>query len=471
MSAIQLPLPTPAPPTPTGCLSGIRDRKLLEGKETGLCHDARTSGSLSRHHLGQETTMKHHAPLIGATLAVGVGLALAAPGYAGTTTHPTQFAFHSSGYGSRVIGGQLPAGSGTSAYQAIGCTSKAGVTHANDVADVTVPGLGTLSGVATRVWTTQRHGVTTSHSTHTIASLTVAQSGLGTLTIDAITSKARAFHDGSGFHAATATDLGGITFTPPVGPSQTFPAPTPSQPVEVPGLATISLGRSVTSRGTHGSRADALALSIHVVPTDTSVKVAHAHADLHGGMTYGAFHGHSNATRVVHALTTLAHSGPNPLTIMPCQGTYGSVRRKALAHLDLGGLLVVRGLASQDRAAQTLHGAHGYEQATVARVDLGHGQLVVKGIVGRAHVTRTRDGVVTSARGTQLGTITANGTPQTFPRTGVITIPGVVKLQRRVVDRTATGIRVVALRITLLDGSGAVINLGEATLHISRLSH
>ena len=52
----------------------------------------------------------------------------------------------------------------------------------------------------------------------------------------------------------------------------------------------------------------------------------------------------------------------------------------------------------------------------------------------------------------------------------MIEIPGVAKLERRVVTRSATGLRVVALRITLLDGSGAVVNLGEARLQIRRLA-
>ncbi len=416
--------------------------------------------------------MNHRTPLVGAAVALGVGLALAAPGYAGTTrTHSTSFAFHTSGYGSRLIGGQVPAGSDTTAYQAIGCTNKAGVTRANDVADLTVPGLGTLSGVTTREWTTQRHGVTTAHSTHTIAGLTVAQSGLGSVTVDAIASRARAYHDSSGFHATAVTTVDGIRFTPPAGPAQTFPAPTPGQPVQIPGLATISVGRTGTSHGTHGSVADALALRVDVIPTSTSVRLARAHADLHDGLTYGVFGGHSNATRVVQAANSLAHSGPNPLSLMPCQGTYGARRRKAIASLDLGGQLVVKGLTSQQEASQSTRGAHGYEKAEIGRVNLGQGQLVVDGVVGRVHVARSSQGLVRTARGTQVGTITANGQVQTFPPTGILEIPGVARLERRVVTRSRTGITVVALRVTLLDGSGAVVDLGEATLRIARLPH
>jgi hypothetical protein len=306
---------------------------------------------------------------------------------------------------------------------------------------------------------------------HTIAGLTVAGSGLGSVTIDAITSRARAYHDPSGFHATTATTVGGISFTPPAGPAQTFAAPAPGQPVQIPGLATIYVGRTGSSHGPHGSVADAFALRVDVVPTGTSVRLAHAHADLHEGLTYGVFGGHSDATRVVEAADALAHSGPNPLSVMPCQGTYGTTRRKAIARLDLGGQVVVRGLASQQQASQDSRGAHGYEKGEIARVNLGHGKLVVAGVVGRVHVARSATGLVRSARGTQVGTITANGQVQTFPRTGVLEIPGVARLERRVVTRSRNGITVVALRVTLLDGSGAVIDLGEASLRITRLPH
>lgn len=419
--------------------------------------------------------MKHRTALIATAIPLTVGLALAAgPGHAGTThptTHHTTFAFGSSGYGTRVTGGQLPVTSDTTGYQVIGCTDRAGLHRTNDVADVKVPGLGTLSGVRTRVWTTQRHGVTTSHSTHRIAALTLASGGLGSLSIEAITSRARAFHDARGFHTATATGIGAIRFTPPAGPPQSFPAPTPDRPVEIPGLATISLGKHHEVHDARNASADAFALRVDVIPTGTSVKVAYSHAELHAGLTFGMFRGHSNASRVVHALTTVVHSGPNPLTVMPCQGTYGVPARKAIAGLDLGGQLVVRGLTSGESAAQTAHRAHGYERAAVARVDLGGGRLVVDGVVGKVTVTRTSHGLVRSTKGTRLGSITADGKAVSFPRTGVLEIPGLVKLERHVVTRSASGIKVVALRVTLLDGTGAVVNLGEAELQIRRLSH
>jgi hypothetical protein len=406
-----------------------------------------------------------------ATLCAGLALTTTGPGFAGTTTRSTTYAFQGSGFGTRVIGGQVPAGSRTTAYQSLSCTNQAGLDRTNDVADATVPGLGTVSGVKTRVWTTQKHGVTASHARHTIARITLASSGVGSLTLDAIRSDAKAFHDGTGFHATTSTTVGDITFTPPVGPPQTFPAPTPDQPVTIPGLATIHLGSTATSEGAHGATANALALRIDVVASGSSVKVARSHAQINDGLTVGIFNGHSNATRVPQALTDLAHSGPNPLSLMPCAGTGGTLKTKALADLDIGGQLVVQGLSSSQKSNQDSDTAHGFERAKIAKVDLGGGQLIVNAIVGKATVTRTADGWVRTAKGTRLGSITANGQAQTFPPSGVIEIPGVARLERKVVTRSKTGLKVVALRVTLLDGSGAVVDLGEAKLNIRRLPH
>jgi hypothetical protein len=405
------------------------------------------------------------------TLCAGLALSTSGPGFAGTTSaRTTTFAFHGSGFGSRVIGGQVPAGSDTTAYQSISCTNEAGRNRTNDVADAEVPGLGTVSGAKTRIWTTKRNGVVATHARHSIAQLTLASSGVGSLSIDAIRSNAKAFHNDSGFHATTSTTIGDLSFTPPGGPAQTFPAPTPDQPIAIPGLATIYLGKSARSHDQDGASADAFALRVDMVASGSSVMVAHSHADLDGNLTSGIFSGHSNATRVVQALSDIAHSGPNPLSLMPCVGTGGETRTKTLADLDLGGQLVVKGLSSSERASQT-NGAHGFEQGKIAKINLGGGQLVVNAIVGRANVRRTAHGSVRTAKGTRIGSITAGGQTKTFPPTGVMEIPGVAKLERRVVTKTQDGIKVIALRITLLDGTGAVINLGEAKLRIARLPH
>jgi hypothetical protein len=416
--------------------------------------------------------MKSRTTIALVAIPLCAGLALTAgPTYAGaTTTRSTDFAFKTSGFGTRVIGGQLPAGSSTTAYQAIGCTNQAGRSRTNDVAEATLPGVGTATGIKTHVWTSSHQGVVASHSTHSIAKVVLAQSQLGSLSLDAITSRVKAFHDSTGFHATTSTRIGGITFTPPAGPAQSFPAPTPDQPVAIPGLATIYAGQHVTRHSMTSAVANAFAVRVDVTATGTSVRLAHSFAELDSGFTGGIFSGRSAATHVVTAAGDIAKSGPNPLSTMPCQGTYGKTKRKSLASVDLGGQLVVTGANSLERGSQGTDRAHGVSRAEVARVDLG-GQLVIDGIVGKVSVARSAGHVTRSAKGTLLGSVTVGGQEQTFPKTGVLEIPGVAKLERRVVTRTPRGIRVIGLRITLLDGSGAVINLAEASLSIRRLPH
>ena len=409
------------------------------------------------------------------TLAAAPGQAqTSASGSARTTVSrtgdPTHFAFRGTGYGTRVVGGQVPGGSETTAHAVIGCTNRSGVRHTNDVAQVALPGVGTAYGIHTRLRTTEHDGVTASQGRHSIASIALASSPLGSLTVDAITSQVRAFHDVHGFHATTATTVGSLSLTPPGGgTAQTFPAPTPDQPVDIPGLATIYAGQTRTSRSSTGAVADAYALRIDVAATGSSIRVGHSHAEIHGGLLRGIFGGHSAGTHVTTALDGTAESGPNPLSVMPCQGTYGSVHRQALAHLDLGGQLVVRGATASERASQTAARAYGYERGSIAHVDLGGGRLVIDGIVGQATVTRSRDGVRRSARGTELGTITVNGATQRFPATGALVVPGVAELERHLVTRSASGITVVSLRITLLDGTGGVVDLGVASMRIRPL--
>ena len=65
-----------------------------------------------------------------------------------------------------------------------------------------------------------------------------------------------------------------------------------------------------------------------------------------------------------------------------------------------------------------------------------------------------------------MGAIYVNGQIQKFPETGVLEIPGVAKIESKVVERLRFGIGVTALRITVLDGTGAVINLGNAQFQV-----
>ena len=67
-----------------------------------------------------------------------------------------------------------------------------------------------------------------------------------------------------------------------------------------------------------------------------------------------------------------------------------------------------------------------------------------------------------TADGTTVGKVLVGGQEMAFLDTDVIEIPGLAKIEQHIVTKGKIGIKVVALRITLLDGTGAVIDLGSA---------
>jgi len=423
--------------------------------------------------------MKHRRTVVSSAIAAGLiisslgafGAASAAPAPTTSATSSDRTAAKASSdialkgyaYGTRVVGGQVPAGSGMTAFTVIGCTGKTGITRGNVVADADLQGSGNVSGVKTELWTRNVDGARHSYSRSTTAEVVLADSPLGSLSIRGVTSLAHAWHDAKGFHAETESSVGKIVFTPPVGDPQVLDLPTPGQPVEVPGLGTIYLGQGVKNVSGSGATARAVALRIDLRPsTGTEVYVARTTAQALAGVKYGRFGGYSAGTEV-HALDGTITSGRNPLSLMPCQGTKGEIQGRDDATVDLGGQIVANGVTSRQWGKRFANKSVAWERGSVAGLNLGGGQLVVDAVVGRAKVTRTSSGkLIRSTDGTSLGTITVNGEPQSFPDTGVLEIPGLAKLEPKVVTKVSGGLSVVALRITLLDGTGAVIDLGTA---------
>ena len=406
-------------------------------------------------------------------LTVGLGVASpttvasGADRAARAAENATPFALQNRGYGSKVLGGEVPAGSDQTAFERIGCTNKSGKVKRNHEAEVTQPGLGVLSGVTTTVRTTDVGGVVASSSTQRIASVELAETPMGTLSIEAMRSFARTFHNGSGFQAEATTDIGRIVLTPPSGEPEEIPIPSANELVTVPGVATLRLGTLHTHEGAAGSTANATGLIVRVIPSDTIATIGLARAKMNYGVRSLLFRGASSGIQAT-GLDGGASKGRTPLSLMPCQGTRGKVQKMAIARLDLTDTIEVGGLNSQQMANQTMQRAEGYERGSVATIDIDNGALVIEGIVGRANVERENGRTRFNAEGTTVGTITADGEQQTFPDTGVLEIPGVARFEAKVVERQPHFISVIGVRVTLLDGSGAVINLGNATISATR---
>ena len=408
-----------------------------------------------------------------AVTLVGTGLTVAdaTPAAKERSKNPaaTPFALKSWGYGTRVQGGQVPAQSGVPAYEIIGCTNLAGLDKTNQVADAVLPGLGTISGVKTRVWTTRTDGVVSSWAENTIGKVVLSDSPLGTLTLSAVSTTAHAYHDGDGFKTEASTDLAHLQFQPPVGPAMDLPLPTPSQPVEIPQVGKVIMAHKKANASANGAQVFANGILVRLYESGSVVRVAHAVAQIARGATIGVFSGESYAVGG-NAAGDIVRLGRNPLMKMPCQGTNGVVRNRELAGIDLGGQVGVAGASSSSVGDQNKRRAWGRERSRVASINLA-GAVQVTGIVGQVNVARygpNRTKLKANTRGTTPGRVIINGQSQTIPAQG-IEIPGVAKLEPSIATRIPGGIKVTALRITVLDGSGAVIDLGNARLVVKRL--
>ncbi|MCD4524313.1 choice-of-anchor P family protein [Nocardioides sp. cx-173] len=421
--------------------------------------------------------MKRSLRIPSAVVALGLAAALTA---AGPTTSaapapaaaakpvPTDFALFASGFGSRASGGQVPVGSGdATAYSVIGCTNRAGVARGNFVEDTALPGLGTLSGIRTRLWTAKKGRVVSSYATQRVAEVVIAQGGLGSLTLEGVRSQARAFHDGRRYRTETRSSVARIVFTPAAGDPQVLDLPAPGDPVVIPGLATIRIGSGVTKRLANGVQATTDGIDISVLPTATRTTIAHARAKIQGGANFGTFRGFSAGIRAT-GLDEAVKVGRTPLAILPCPGTKGKQLGNSTARVGIPDVLSARTLSTRQMGRQTQRRATAYEQGTVGRVVAADGAVILNGVVGRANVTRVGDRLIRNAKGSRIGNLVVNGEAQEFPESGVIEIPGVLKIQRGVVRRIKNGLAVVGARLTLLDGSGAVIDLGVAELQIRR---
>lgn len=401
----------------------------------------------------------------------GLGVAGAAPAEKPKDPNATPFAMKGWGFGTRVQGGQVPVDSGASAHQIVACTNKVGKDRSNQIADVNLPGLGTVSGVKTQVRTVREGNTVGVVSTNTIGKVTLSDSPLGTLLLDAVTTTANAYHDGSAFGATTKTDLAKLQFLPPIGPPINLALPAPGQPVEIPGFAKVMFAHSWKPKTDNGARAFANGLKVRLFATDTIVRVAHAAAVINSDVRHGIFSGESYALGG-SALANVVNLGKNALLKMPCSGTAGVTKTRELAGVNLAGQIVVGAAKSEEMADQNGKKAWGFQRSTVGSINLGNGALVIDGVVGQVNVTRTgpkpKD-LTRDTTGTSVGTITVNGQPQELPLDQPIEIPGLAKIEPKVVTEIPNGLKVTALRITVLDGTGAVLELGNARLQVRKV--
>jgi hypothetical protein len=383
----------------------------------------------------------------------------------------TAFALQSFAYGTRLAGHDVPVNSGKTAFSLVSCTTLAGISDVNQVLGVAPPaGIDAINGVRSHSWTTTHNGTVSSWSSNKIASVVLADLGAGSLKLNAIVARSHVWHDAQGFHTAGRTSLGSIKLT--VGGVTTdVPVPAPGQSVTVPLVAKITLGVPGGTTGGGYATGNSNALVVTILPTASKVNVGHAFARIDSNPNGGIFKGNAYSSKVA-ALDGTIKSGPTSLRVMPCTGTHGQLLRTNTATVSIPAIGALAGLHSAVRGSQHQNGwASGLARNSVAKVQLAGGRLVIIGVRGAVHVTKTGGGKwLKSASGTTVARIKFNGNPLTVPDPGVpLTIPGIAKIYYKDVHKSKHGLAVNALKIRLLYQTAAhsTIWLGHAQLKIS----
>ena len=341
----------------------------------------------------------------------------------------------------------------------------AGTDLNNYEADLVIPGLGKVEGVRTRVWTEKKGDTVSSYSKHSIARLVIGSSALGSLEIQGISSVSRAFNDGGRYGTEATNEIARIVLKVAGQPVQQLPIPAPGRTLTVPGLASISLGKSVKKVTRSFARISSNVVDISVIPLGTRARIAQTNASIAGGINQGIFKGYAAGVEA-RGLADNLKVGRTPLSLVPCRGTEGRDKGKDIAGVDLGDLGQLRGVASGARASNLPRVAEGTVAGRVAEVSLLDGRIQINGILGVANVKRERGVLTRNSKGSTVLEIIIDGESYKIPAVGVLEIPGLIKLEDAVEVRTQNGLKVIGLRITLLDGTGAVLDLGVAQLGI-----
>lgn len=413
--------------------------------------------------------MRKLAALLALAVAMTTVLVTVSVAPASAEKRPTKYGMSAYGFGARVKGGQLPIASGPIAESVIACNNIAGITRSNATASVEIPGLGTIEGVETTTWTRKRGKSVHSYARHRIADVQLLEAAGAKIALTGVEAWAHTWVDAAGkFHSETRQKLLGLSLTLPGQDPVELPLPDLGEPIKIPGVGRITLGDGVTKEGAKGSSAKSTGIRVWLSATDTrvilgraSTKMGKADLGVFGGIAYGVS---------ADILGDVVGIGRIPQVFMPCEGTEGEVIEKDVLQVDVPALASVGAVSVRQKAQAFKNKASGYEMAEVADISLLDGMIEISGISARAYVRRERGKkkVIRDSTGTNVLTLKVNGEATPIPLEG-LEIPGLLKIEEGIERKLKGGLEVTALRLTLLDGTGATINLGVARMRVGKL--
>jgi hypothetical protein len=329
-----------------------------------------------------------------------------------------------------------------------------------------------IHDVRSVAWTSRTGGKTVSSSRATIGSVDIVDPSIGTVTVSGIVSLSQAWHGRHGFHQASHPSVTSIVLHPLSGDDVTYPVPEPGHSVTIEDTIRVGVGRIEGGRTEHSAWSDVDAVT--VLPLNgpfTKFKLAHSQARLQGGVgeqIYGGI-----------ALPVLGHDANGPLDsardsveTVPCVGSGGALSGGTGIGRTLSDTVTARRVGGYQRSGPDSGGRPTVVVISEIRKVTIDGGIEIWGIRGRAASIRSRDGYRLSSHGTVVRRVLFNGERVRLLGRDSVNVGGIAVLEPRIVKRSKGTIELTALRVTMLDGSGQVFDLGfaRATLRPSGLN-
>jgi len=384
----------------------------------------------------------------------------------------TGFAFTASGYATFVDGGVVPVQSGKTALAILACTNQAPLRNSNRVAEANLAPLPVqVTGLVTTAQSIVVPGGFASLSENK-SDVQIGTPGAG-LNITALRTKARAQIVNNVPSATVESTYASITLAElPISAENLALLRGPG--LTVPGVGEVQLGWQNTDT-TPAPSAFARGRGLRIVVTSLGdpparVIVGEVFANIDKRPFGGIFGGGANVAKTT-ALDGSVLSGP--LVNQPhfCAGTNGQWRSQNLDAVDLDTLgSATNGLARvrTDDYPVPDNFVTSRSEASVATANLAGGAIKVEGLIVKSYTRLKADGTrIRSADGTTIGKLTVNGNVIVFENPGETeNFPGLANITFQKVRRLPTGLDVTGLRIELLNGDAAIIELGRAITKI-----
>ncbi|HEV8055727.1 MAG TPA: choice-of-anchor P family protein [Nocardioidaceae bacterium] len=397
-------------------------------------------------------------------------VAVSTPTASATHSEPlvlTNFALGATGYSTQVSGGDLDVASGPTGFSYVACTRFANKHRENNTLQTNIPDdsnpLVQVGATTTRTFTDKKGGEVSANSVNRVTKATIG--GADGLVLEGIKTRAKAFHNGGGYGKE-----GVVTFTSVTLAGVPVSVAAQREVIVVPGVATVKLATNSGKVTDRSAQAQVTAVRIELNASGSTVLIGRATARIDGGAVSGIMSGAVWGSQL-RGLGGIANSGRTALQPLPCVGTDGQFLRRNVAGVGIGDITDLGAVESSVRGDQDSSGAYAQGISTIARAGFLERDLVIKGIEARGYVKRRSDGsYVRNAKGTSTLSITFQGNPVVIAPGETVQVGNFAKVTTRVVDLIPNGIRVTAVQVQLLSGSGAgsTLDLGNVQLRVRR---